>query len=491
VGTAQGINPDCNGTATGSIRVTLTGNNGAVTYAWSNPALNGANPTALATGTYTVTLTDAAACKDTLSVTLLNPARLTLAATPASQPTPARPTGGSIALTYAGGTPAYRINWSPNGSDQSIGNTGAFTIPNLRVGAYMITLTDSKGCNAVAQATLSEPPCNLSIDIAAARADCGSSHLNTTVAGGTGPFQYAWNATRFNGQANPRNATPGTYTVTVTDAIGCSAKDSLVLAVDPSALIVSLGLINPLCPGDLGVFTLRNVSGGQGPFTLTLNNTVQRFNNPPLSVRNLSPGTFALNITNASGCSFDTTITIQSPRSLSLELGPDTTLRRGAKLTFKPQLNFTPSQISWSPPSGLTSAQSLNAQAEPAFTTTYTLLLSDSAGCKVSDKIQVLVAGQVEAYFPNAFSPNGDEVNDYFSGYGGDEIEALEYLRIFDRWGNLVFEGINIPVNDPSKGWDGTSRGQPSPIGLYVFSSVVRMKNGSTYSKAGEVNLVR
>lgn len=491
VGTAQGLNPDCNGTATGSIRVTITGNNGAVTYAWNNPALNGANPSALAAGTYTVTLTDAAACKDTLSVTLLNPPRLNLAATPASQPTPARPTGGSIALTYAGGTPSYRINWSPNGSDQSIGNTGAFTIPNLRAGAYSITLTDSNGCNAVAQATLSEPPCNLSIDIAAARADCGSSHLNTSVTGGTGPFLYAWNATRFNGQANPRNATPGTYTVTVTDAIGCSAKDSLVLAVDPSALIVSLGLINPICPGDLGVFTLRNVTGGQGPFTLTLNNTVQRFNNPPLSVRNLSPGTFALNITNASGCSFDTTITIQSPRSLSLELGPDTTLRRGARITFKPQLNFNPRQISWSPPSGLTSAQSLNAQAEPAFTTTYTLLLSDSAGCKVSDKIQVLVAGQVEAYFPNAFSPNGDEVNDYFSGYGGDEIEALEYLRIFDRWGNLVFEGINIPVNDPSKGWDGTSRGQPSPIGLYVFSSVVRMKNGSTYSKAGEVNLVR
>ncbi len=491
VGTAQGINPDCNGTSTGSIRVTAMGNNGLVTYAWNSPALNGANPTALAAGTYTVTLTDAAACKDTVSVTLLNPARLTLAAAPASQPTPARPTGGSIALTYAGGTPAYRINWSPNGSDQSIGNTGAFTIPNLRAGTYSITLTDSNGCNAIAQATLSEPACNLSIDITAARADCSSSHLNTTVAGGTGPFQYAWNATRFNGQANPRNATPGTYTVTVTDAIGCSTKDSLVLAVDPSALSINLGVINPLCPGDLGVFTLRNVTGGQGPFTLTLNNIIQRFNNPPLTIRNLNPGTFALNISNASGCSFDTTITIQSPRSLSLELGPDTTLRRGAKLTFKPQLNFTPSQISWSPPTGLTSAQSLNAQAEPAFTTTYTLLLSDSAGCKVSDKIQILVAGQVEAYFPNAFSPNGDDVNDYFSGYGGDDIEALEYLRVFDRWGNLVFEGTNIPVDDPTKGWDGTSRGQPSPIGLYVFSSVVRMKNGSTYSKAGEVNLVR
>jgi gliding motility-associated-like protein len=492
VGTAQGTNPNCNGQATGSILVSSTGNNGAVTFAWSNASLTGANPSGLSAGTYTVTLTDATACKDTLSITLSNPAQLTLAANAATQPTPARPTGGSITLTYAGGTPGYRINWSPNGSDQSIGNSGPFTIPNLRAGTYAITLTDSKGCTTQASATLSEPPCNLRIAIAATRADCESSHLNTTVTGGTGPFQYAWSNAAFNGQANPRNALPGKYKVTVSDAVGCIAVDSATLAADPGALKVKIGIVDPLCPGNLGTFTVTNITGGQGPFTLTLGaRNPQRFNNAPLSVRDLTAGTFNVNITNSSGCSFDTTIAIKSPRSLSLELGPDTTLRRGAKIIFKPQLNFSPKNISWSPPDAVTPTGSLNGQAEPIATTTYTLVLKDSANCEISDKIRVLVAGEVEAYFPNAFSPNGDDVNDYFSGYGGDDIEALEYLRVFDRWGNLVFEGTNIPVNDPTKGWDGTSRGQPSPIGLYVFSSVVRMKNGSTYSKAGEVNLVR
>lgn len=492
VGTAQGTNPNCNGQATGSILVSSTGNNGAVTFAWSNASLTGANPSGLSAGTYTVTLTDATACKDTLSITLSNPAQLTLAANAATQPTPARPTGGSITLTYAGGTPGYRINWSPNGSDQSIGNSGPFTIPNLRAGTYAITLTDSKGCTTQASATLSEPPCNLRIAIAATRADCESSHLNTTVTGGTGPFQYAWSNAAFNGQANPRNALPGKYKVTVSDAIGCIAVDSVTLAADPGALKVKIGIVDPLCPGNLGTFTVTNITGGQGPFTLTLGaRNPQRFNNAPLSVRDLTAGTFNVNIINSSGCSFDTTIAIKSPRSLSLELGPDTTLRRGAKIIFKPQLNFSPKNISWSPPDAVTPTGSLNGQAEPIATTTYTLVLKDSANCEISDKIRVLVAGEVEAYFPNAFSPNGDDVNDYFSGYGGDDIEALEYLRVFDRWGNLVFEGTNIPVDDPSKGWDGTSRGQPSPIGLYVFSSVVRLKNGSTYSKAGEVNLVR
>jgi len=491
-GTAQANNPDCNGTATGSVNVSVTGNAGAVTYTWSNPALSGSNPTGLSAGNYRVTLTDAAQCRDTLSITLSNPPQLTLAANAASQPTPARPNGGSISLTYSGGTPGYKVSWNPNGSEQNIGNTG-FTISNLPAGTFSITLTDSKGCIAQTQVSLTEPPCNLNVDILSARADCESNHLNTTVTGGTGPFQYSWNPNRFNGQANPRNAVPGAYRLTVTDAIGCVARDSIVIAADPLALQVDFGALNPPCPGDFGVFNVRSIGGGQGPFTLTLGaRNPQRFNNPPLSIRDLSPGTFNLNITNASGCSFDTSITIAPPRNLNLELGRDTTLRRGAKITFRPDVNFNPVQINWSPSEGLTGAESLTPQATPTFTTTYTLLLSDSSGCEVSDKIRVLVAGQVEAYFPTAFSPNGDDVNDYFTAFANDEdIEMLEYLRIFDRWGNLVFEGLNVPLNDPSKGWDGTSRGQLSPIGLYVFSSVVRLKDGSTYQKAGEVNLVR
>lgn len=491
-GTAQANNPNCNGTATGSINVSVTGNNGAVTYTWSNPALSGANPSGLSAGNFRVTLTDVALCRDTLSITLSNPPQLMLAANAASQPTPARPNSGSISLTYSGGTPGYKVNWSPNGNEQSIGNAG-FTLPNLSAGTFSITLTDSKGCTAQAQVTLAEPPCNLNVDISSARADCESSHLSTTVSGGTGPFQYTWNPNRFNGQANPRNAVPGAYRLTVTDAIGCVARDSIVVAADPLALQVDFGVLNPPCPGDFGVFSIRSIGGGQGPFVLTLGaRNPQRFNNPPLSIRDLSPGTFNLNITNASGCSFDTSITVAPPQNLSLELGQDTTLRRGAKITFKPTVNFNPVQINWSPSEGLTGAESLTPQATPTYTTTYTLLLSDSSGCEVSDKIRVLVAGQVEAYFPTAFSPNGDDTNDYFTAFANDEdIEMLEYLRIFDRWGNLVFEGLNVPLNDPSKGWDGTSRGQPSPIGLYVFSSVVRLKDGSTYQKAGEVNLIR
>lgn len=495
---AQSTSPRCNGDANGSIQLTVVGNVGNLNYAWNSP-LAATNLNALPAGTYRVTVSDAAGCRDSVEISIAEPPAINFSVSVLTQPSAANPQGGSIRADYSGGVPQYSLAYYYQQITVSGrmpipgGGPGFTTISNLQEGNYIVIIGDRNNCRDTAQITLTAPPCNLTVNITSARADCESSHLNTTVTGGTGPFQYAWNPNRFNGQANPRNAAPGAYRLTVTDAIGCVARDSILLVADPLALKVDFGVLNPPCPEDFGVFNIRSIGGGQGPFVLTLGaRNPQRFNNPPLSIRDLNPGTFNLSITNASGCSFDTSITIIPPQNLSLELGQDTTLRRGAKITFKPNVNFNPVQINWSPSEGLTGAESLNPQATPTYTTTYTLLLSDSSGCEVSDKIRVLVAGQVEAYFPTAFSPNGDDTNDYFTAFANDEdIELLEYLRIFDRWGNLVFEGLNVPLNDPSKGWDGTSRGQPSPIGLYVFSSVVRLKDGSTYQKAGEVNLIR
>jgi len=118
-------------------------------------------------------------------------------------------------------------------------------------------------------------------------------------------------------------------------------------------------------------------------------------------------------------------------------------------------------------------------------------MLKDSAGCEISDQIRILITGQVQAYFPTAFSPNGDNHNDYFSAFAGDDIERIEILRVYDRWGGLVFEGKDIPINDASKGWDGSARGQIASIGVYVYYGVVRLRNGTTYQASGEVNLVR
>ncbi|AEE52173.1 gliding motility-associated C-terminal domain-containing protein [Haliscomenobacter hydrossis] len=491
-GAAQITNPTCNGSLTGSINVTASGNNGAVNYFWNNPLASGQNPTSLPAGNYTVTLTDAAQCSDTLRVTLTDPPALNLSLNLERQPTAANPTGGSLRVTFSGGTPNYSISTNRNNNFSSIGNAGFLNIDNVSAGNLTVILRDRLGCRDTAFIRIEEIPCNLSVDVAATRADCASSHLNSSVSNGTAPYQYTWSNPVFNGIANPRNATPGRYVVTVSDAQGCLAIDSIVVLDDPAALQIQLRVANPRCPGDLGLLTVQAISGGQGPFNLSLDNgTPQRFSNPPFSLRNLNPGNFSLNISNASGCSLDTSFTIVAPIALSLDLGPDTTLRKGASLTFSPQVNFDPMVIIWSPLTALSGTEGLNARAEPQVSTTYALVLRDSLGCEVRDNIRVIVSGLLEAYFPTAFSPNEDNVNDYFTAYANTEVERIEVLRIFDRWGGMVFEGKDIPLNDPSQGWDGTTRGQLAAGGLYVYYSVVRLRNGSTYRAAGEVNLVR
>ena len=94
-------------------------------------------------------------------------------------------------------------------------------------------------------------------------------------------------------------------------------------------------------------------------------------------------------------------------------------------------------------------------------------------------------------YIPTAFSPNGDQVNDFFTIYSNGQVEEISTLQIFDRWGGLQYQEKNITPNNPLIGWDGTSDGQKLQPGVYVYQVWLTMKNGEEELKAGEVVLIR
>ena len=103
--------------------------------------------------------------------------------------------------------------------------------------------------------------------------------------------------------------------------------------------------------------------------------------------------------------------------------------------------------------------------------------------------IQVDTRGRI--YAPNAFSPNGDSQNDRFTIYGGPEVERINQLSIFDRWGSQLFHIEEIPPNDPSVGWDGGVRGELASSGTYVYVAEVQLSNGRTKMIKGELMLMR
>ena len=133
----------------------------------------------------------------------------------------------------------------------------------------------------------------------------------------------------------------------------------------------------------------------------------------------------------------------------------------------------------------------LQSIARPFSDLRYTIMASNEKGCQDSAFIQVRVKKNARIYFPNVFTPDGDDwVNSYFYGFG-DQYVRVKSLTIYSRWGELMFEAKDTPLNDPQSGWDGASRGKEALPGVYVWTATVVFLDGQEVRLAGDVTLLR
>jgi len=139
----------------------------------------------------------------------------------------------------------------------------------------------------------------------------------------------------------------------------------------------------------------------------------------------------------------------------------------------------------WSPASVLNNSTIANPLANLRQDTRFTVLVTDIAGCKASATVLVKVYNGITYYLPNAFSPNGDGLNELFRPIPAG-IVSTEYFRIFSRYGQLIFE-----TAQPLKGWDGTYKGIKQPVGNYIWSIKGMGSNGKVVEMKGNVVLVR
>ncbi|HUP10660.1 MAG TPA: gliding motility-associated C-terminal domain-containing protein, partial [Niastella sp.] len=145
----------------------------------------------------------------------------------------------------------------------------------------------------------------------------------------------------------------------------------------------------------------------------------------------------------------------------------------------------------WRPVTGLSCTDCPFPFAGPKFNTQYIVEYVDSNNCKNSTMVQVIVlCKNANVFIPNTFSPNGDGSNDvfYVRGRGLDRVKSL---RIFDRWGEVVFEKKDFPVNDPSVGWDGRFKGARPKSDVYVYQVEVFCDNGDLILFDGNVALIQ
>ena len=299
-GSTNVINVPCYGEATGSVDLTVTGGTAPYTFLWSNGAVT-EDLTGLIAGTYTVTVTDANGCAVTLSASVTQPSASLAGSTTVSNVNCFGGNDGAINLTVTGGTPPYTFAWS----------NGAVTkdITGLLPGTFTVLITDQNGCTTTASATVTQPAAALTATTAVTDVLCSgeaTGSINLTVSGGTAPYTFLWS----NGSVleDLTNVAAGTYTVTITDANGCTASSGGTITQPAAPLAGTTTVTNILCFGDATGAVDLDVTGGTLPYTFL-------WNNGPITedLTNLIAGSYTVTVTDANGCVLTLSATVIQP----------------------------------------------------------------------------------------------------------------------------------------------------------------------------------
>ena len=174
-----------------------------------------------------------------------------------------------------------------------------------------------------------------------------------------------------------------------------------------------------------------------------------------------------------------------------VELGPNMEVNVGFPYQLKPTLSADVTTIQWSPSLGLNCTTCPEPLATPRQTITYKIQVANEGQCIAEDNITLFTVCKGENMFlPNTFSPNGDGFNETFYPRGRG-LATVKAFRIYNRWGEVVFEGGSFSVNDRTKGWNGLYKGKQAPSDVYVYIIEVICDNGTSLTFKGDVTLLR
>ncbi|MEM9526887.1 MAG: T9SS type B sorting domain-containing protein [Bacteroidota bacterium] len=309
---------------------------------------------------------------------------------------------------------------------------------------------------------------------------CPGGQVLLDVAGGA---SYVWEPSE--GLDDPTApsvvASPDTttvYTVKVFDDCNLPLADTVRIAVEGDSAFVNLGPDTTICPQSL--LTLD----------VTTPTAIYEWSNPGLSgpvVRVGDVGTYEVTVTRQDIiCEASDRITIDHVPTPSLELGPDTVLCQGEALLITADISTdeeTFLERSFAEPLAFDSLYITQPGRYNAFIETV-------CGTLV-DRIDVDFENCRKIYLPNAFSPNGDGINDRWFPQDDGDVEVIHRLIIFSRWGEQLYEALELEPNRADLGWDGELNGRPMPPGVYVWAIDATYRDGVRGTMEGSLQLVR
>ena len=490
-----------------------TANTGKYTFIWASGETsnnsNTSNAVALCGAWQRVTVTDGN-CAVIDSVEIPEPAPFSFFTPIINQPSCHGDRDGSAELRVQGGSPPYSYFWS-NGSNRS-------SIVNVVAGTYSVLITDAKLCPYNYSVNITEPDI-VKLDTIAGQTNnvtCnglsdGQIKLQRT-GGNGGPTNYVWSPT-VSQIDSASGLKAGTYSIVASDLKGCGDSIQFNLTQPDPIYYYMLPPSQPRCNGELTTLRVDTAFGSTylHPFSISVDN------GPQYPIGYFIPvfaGQHQVSIIEQiTGCTLDTSVTITEPPSLLIQFDSLTKPNETAKILVglgdsvrmlsDPRF-FSRSRIvsalpidsvSWTPKTYLhfANGDSLRPYVRPFDDVTYKLSIFDVNGCTTSEYILVELDRNRNVFIPNIFSPNGDDKNDYFGVATGAGVKKINFIRVFDRWGELLFTKENVLAgSDPNEnGWDGTFRGRAVDSGVYVYLVDVEFEDGQKLLYRGDVTVVK
>ncbi len=464
----------CNQIPEGEIYTNTNGGTVPYSYLWNNSATD-VNPIGLFAGQYVVTVTDGNGCFVKDSITLIEPAAIKIDYA----------TGnvlcyggadGKITASVSGGIAPYTLLWSTGQNTP--------TILGLSKGVYTLTVTDKNNCVLSKSEAVTQPD-SITVNVKIRPISCSGrtdGYFVVTPIGGTAPYVITWS----NGVITDtvKNLGVGTYQVTVTDKNNCYKVTSIVVDSIPPIVLSGVAKNVTCWPLVDGAITL-NVQGGQPLYSYSWSNGKNDQNLTGLQV-----GQYRVTVTDENKCTADISFTLENDSAFAIQTIDAVTIEMGDVVTLNTTSNSPGSaSFNWTPMEEYAGVSCIDCQspsAMPSITTHYNVVAEDFRGCISKDSVTIFVIPNRPLYTPNAFSPNGDGVNDEYEIFGKKTAMKKLEIMIFNRWGEKIFES-----NDKDFKWDGSFKGEIQTPGVYTYTINVTYIDGYFTNVKGSITLIR
>jgi hypothetical protein len=275
---------------------------------------------------------------------------------------------------------------------------------------------------------------------------------------------------------------------------GCENSDTVEVFNDVDILVDPvLDLRAPNCNGaNTGCIELISVSGGQTPYSYSINGNTFVSNEPICS---LGAGNYTVTIRDVNGCELIIDAVIAQPVPLIVQLiGPAVIDWGDTAQIFAHVIpeNTIVDTVLWDTENLILTDVDTIIRATGLSAFPVSVILYDENGCRAMDNIIVYVKKNFKVFAPSAFSPfSSPGTNDHFMLFGSpDIVTSVDLLQVYTRWGEKVFERTDLTINDEQAGWDGYWRGDKLLPGIYVYYAEVTFVDGSKEEVKGDVMLL-